>query len=208
MTTRRERRRLEVRGRILEAAGALFFQQGYQATTVVELAERADVAKKTLFNHFPTKQDVLRALAERVFENLLVDLETARKSQASTRQRLLAFFGRVEGLVADTGPAARELAWEILHATDAAGLQREEGERFRRALEDIVRDGVARGEVTRRFAPEFLAESIGNLYFTLINRWAESDDFPVARRARETAAFLAHAIERRPDEDAPSEDPA
>ena len=71
---RRERRRLEVRARILEAAGALFPSQGYRATTVVELAERADVAKKTLFNHFPTKQHVLQALAAEVFEDLLRDV--------------------------------------------------------------------------------------------------------------------------------------
>ena len=85
---RRERRRLEVRGRILEAARELFFRQGYQATTVVELAEQADVAKKTLFNHFPSKQHVLRELAMQVFENLLRDVEAARKGEGSTAERI------------------------------------------------------------------------------------------------------------------------
>ena len=57
--TRRERRKLEVRGRIVEAARDLFRAQGFSATRVTEICDRADVAEKTFFNHFPTKQRVL-----------------------------------------------------------------------------------------------------------------------------------------------------
>ncbi|MBW2419386.1 MAG: helix-turn-helix transcriptional regulator [Deltaproteobacteria bacterium] len=198
---RRERRRLEVRGRILDAAEELFYRQGFQATTVVELAEHADVAKKTLFNHFPTKQQVLRELAMQVFENLLLDVESVRKSEASTRERIAAFFARLDRISDQTGPMAREMAFEFLHATQESGLQLDEGERFRTALEGILRDGVAQGDVTRRHDPKTLAESISAVYLSLIMSWSQDGDFPVARKAREAAAFLADAVERRPDED-------
>ncbi len=51
--SRRERRKLEVRNRILEASTTLFEAKGLEATTVVEICERADVAHKIFFNHFP-----------------------------------------------------------------------------------------------------------------------------------------------------------
>ena len=51
-TSRRERRKLEVRERIVEAAIALFDEQGFEATKVADICERADVANKTFFNHF------------------------------------------------------------------------------------------------------------------------------------------------------------
>ncbi len=51
--TRRERRKREVRGRILAAAVGLFDERGFGATKVAEICERADVAHKTFFNHFP-----------------------------------------------------------------------------------------------------------------------------------------------------------
>ena len=61
---RRDRRRLELYERIVEAGEALFEEQGYDETKVAEICERADVAYGTFFNHFPTKLDLLRALAD------------------------------------------------------------------------------------------------------------------------------------------------
>jgi AcrR family transcriptional regulator len=46
---RRERRKLEVRTRIYSAARELFAKQGFDETTVDEIAERADVAPATFF---------------------------------------------------------------------------------------------------------------------------------------------------------------
>ena len=67
---RHERRKLEVREKILAAAFDLFLAQGAAATTIEEICERADVANRTFFNHFATRQDMIRALAERRLVNL------------------------------------------------------------------------------------------------------------------------------------------
>jgi len=58
---RLERRKLEVREKILAAAFDLFLGQGVAATTIEEICERADVANRTFFNHFATRQDMIRA---------------------------------------------------------------------------------------------------------------------------------------------------
>jgi TetR/AcrR family transcriptional regulator, cholesterol catabolism regulator len=60
---RRERKKLAVERRIREAALELFREKGYEAATVEEIAERADVAKGTFFNYFPRKDTLLEALA-------------------------------------------------------------------------------------------------------------------------------------------------
>ena len=60
--SRRERKKQEVYDRLLEAAWRLFGEQGYDETTVAEIAEAADVAKGTFFNHFPTKESLAEAL--------------------------------------------------------------------------------------------------------------------------------------------------
>ncbi len=67
---RMDRRKMEVRDRILRAAFDLFLSQGVSATTIEEICERADVANRTFFNHFPTRQDMMRALAESRLLNL------------------------------------------------------------------------------------------------------------------------------------------
>ncbi len=63
-----ERRKLEVREKILAAAFDLFLGEGVAATTIEEICERADVANRTFFNHFATRQDMIRALAERTVD--------------------------------------------------------------------------------------------------------------------------------------------
>jgi hypothetical protein len=96
---RRERRKLEVRARIREAGVALFDARGIQATTVQDICERADVAQKTFFNHFPSRRHLLREIAQASLGQLLLDIEAVRKLSTSTREKIHVFF---EG-IAETG---------------------------------------------------------------------------------------------------------
>lgn len=71
--SRRERRKRQTRQRLIAAAVPLFAKQGYDETTVAQIASAADVATKTFFNHFPSKEDVLFADAER-YSAMAVDI--------------------------------------------------------------------------------------------------------------------------------------
>jgi AcrR family transcriptional regulator len=55
----RERKKARTRDAISEAAIALFLDRGYDAVSVAEIAEAAEVSKRTLFAYFPTKDDLV-----------------------------------------------------------------------------------------------------------------------------------------------------
>lgn len=61
MTGLRERKRDQARAAIVTAAFALFGESGFDATTVAQIAEAANVSPRTLFRHFPTKDAIVFA---------------------------------------------------------------------------------------------------------------------------------------------------
>jgi TetR/AcrR family transcriptional regulator, cholesterol catabolism regulator len=64
--SRTQRRRLETRQRIVDAALQLFASVGYEETSMDAIAEAADVARTTVFNHFSRKESLLlKVLSER-----------------------------------------------------------------------------------------------------------------------------------------------
>ena len=56
---RRELRRQETRASIVDAAAELFAERGFDAVSVMEIARRAGVVEKTVFNHFPVKEGLV-----------------------------------------------------------------------------------------------------------------------------------------------------
>ncbi len=70
-TERRERERVEVRARILDAARELFDSEGYERVTMRRIAEAIEYSPTTIYNHFEDKDDLVRALCEDDFSRLL-----------------------------------------------------------------------------------------------------------------------------------------
>lgn len=191
---RRERRRLEVHGRLLEAAEALFDAHGVSATTVGEICARADVAEKTFFNHFGSKRDLLRELAQRALGELLGHIESARKAGGSTRERLEAFFARIADDLERAGPMHRELVTEIIHVAHEAQLESEQARALHAGFDAIVTEGLAAGEIAPGHDAATCTEMLLGAFYVLIFHWAHLEGHPVRRRARAAARFLADAF--------------
>jgi AcrR family transcriptional regulator len=197
---RRERKKAEVRARLLEAAVAVAGESGFAAAKVADICARADVAQKTFFNYFASKQELLRELAGYAVDELLLDLETARKEERTTAARLARFFARVAERAAAGGAMQRELVTEIVHAVHAMPRSSDHARRLHAAFGELVRDGLAAGELTRRHAPETLAQMVLGAYYVLIFDYANLDDHPIREHADAAARFLADALAARPEE--------
>ena len=198
--SRRERRKLELRARILEAARELFEARGFADTKVAEICERADVAHKTFFNHFPGKQDLVRQFAELAVGELLVDIEAARKQGRSTGERLELFFTGMAERSLEAGPMFREMVTELVHVVHASTRRSEEARKLHDAFAAIVRDGLEAGDVTTRHDAETLTEVILGAYYVLIFNYANLEDFPLTEQATAVARFLADALAPSPEE--------
>ncbi len=65
----RERKKQRTRETIVDVATRLFVEQGYQQTTLAQIAEEADVAPSTFFNYFPTKVAIVFSLLDAAIDS-------------------------------------------------------------------------------------------------------------------------------------------
>ena len=78
----RERKKQQTREAIAEAGRRLFAERGFNAVTVAEVARAANVSEVTVFNYFPTKEDLFYG-GMRFFEEKLLDAVRERASGES-----------------------------------------------------------------------------------------------------------------------------
>src|SRR3979409_1891031 len=92
--------RPSARDRLLAAADELFYAEGVHVVGVDRIVERAGVTKASLYNTFGSKDELVRAYLENHFLRRQSRIAHILASHKSPRERLLAVFGEVEGLLA------------------------------------------------------------------------------------------------------------
>jgi AcrR family transcriptional regulator len=192
-SARRERRKREVHDRIRSAAVALFDSRGYDTTKIDDICERADVAQKTFFNHFPTRQHLVREIADAFLDKLLAVLDAARR-QTGTRARLVAFFLTVANEAELAGPMHRELIMEVIRVSHVDRAEPEQTRRLHRAFRTLILEGKSAGDVSSAHGVDVLTEMTVGAFTTIMLNWVTLDRYPLRERARETAHFLGNAI--------------
>jgi AcrR family transcriptional regulator len=104
----RERKKAQTRELIAETARQLFSERGFERVSVAEIARVADVSEKTVFNYFPTKEDLVYWRMESFIEEELL----TRIRERAPGESVLAAFGRFarepRGMLADNDPQTRQ----------------------------------------------------------------------------------------------------
>src|SRR5438270_3013946 len=85
----RERKKQQTRQLIADTARRLFAERGFEAVRVAEIARAADVSEATVFNYFPTKEDLLYSRLEAFEEELLASIRDRASGES-----VLSAFGR------------------------------------------------------------------------------------------------------------------
>jgi AcrR family transcriptional regulator len=194
--SRHQRRRQETADRLVEAAASLFGERGVEATKVADICERADVAHQTFFNHFPTKQELVRELGRRGHEFVLAAIETALREGDGTQARIARLFAQIHQAAEAVGPMHQDLVSEGIRAaheiTDPARVRE-----FHGAVETLVRAGRRQGDISRRHAIEDQVALLIGALSQLMLEWAHQPDFPIAERSARMARLLADALAPR-----------
>lgn len=153
------------------AAVDLFNEQGYDSTTVAQIAERAGVTKSTFFRHFPDKREILVA-GQQTLGRLLTEGIAEAPQDATPLEAVAAGLERASNAM---GPMNRELAPRITAAV-AANVELQE----RDALKVVGLAAAMTDALLARGVPELIAHlacELGVLAFKQgFARWLKADD--------------------------------
>ncbi len=167
--SRRERKKEETRRRIFEVAIALFRAQGFEATTVDEITEKADVGRGTFFNYFPKKEAVLAYLSE---ERVALAEENAAAlldDQTSVRAKLHDIYAFAASAYVPDRELSRYVFEEWMRQSFAPA--EDAGSRWERLVVAVIERGQAAGEL-RADVPALLLESmLSSIYMTTLYYW-------------------------------------
>ncbi|MFF9174591.1 TetR/AcrR family transcriptional regulator [Streptomyces sp. NPDC014793] len=136
----KQQRRGNTRQRIQDVALELFAEQGYEKTSLREIAERLDVTKAALYYHFKTKEEIIVSLFEDLTQPIedLIEWGRSQPHTLETKQEILRRYSQAL--------AGAEPLFRFMQENQATVRELRIGESFKdrmRGLRDIVIDPEA-----------------------------------------------------------------
>src|ERR1700685_2814327 len=158
------------RERLVVAAVALFTEEGYDTTTLAQIAERAGITRSTFFRYFSDKRELLAAGQETLSRLLVEGIAEAPKG-ASPLEAVAAGLERASSAM---GPMNRELGPRLRAAIDASAELQE-----RHALKSVGLAAAMTTALVARGVPDATAHLAGELGVLAFKRgfaeWSATD---------------------------------
>ncbi|HBC94885.1 MAG TPA: TetR/AcrR family transcriptional regulator [Pelotomaculum sp.] len=195
---RAERKKKETRRKIVVVAIGLIERQGFNNTTMEQIANEADIARKTLYNHFPVKEAIVeeyvremsRGLAQRTFDTL--------DNLPDTRSHLLAALDKAYEWV-EINPELTGicLGYRLKNMSKGSGYS--DGETGSQSImAEIIRKGQLAGEIRRDVSVTLLVAQIDIMRGVVVMDWLRDPSRFELRpqMAKIVDLFLYGAIDR------------
>ncbi len=145
----------------------LFVEQGYDETSVEEIAETADVARQTFFNHFPAKEYIVHAWVEQRRSEVRAGLEAVSDGNAVIRlsHGLRAVAALYDADAQTSRPMVRfwvRRGGPLLPGADATA----------ELFQEVISAGQAVGEIRADLDPGLAAHVLLDVYLGRLYSWA------------------------------------
>jgi len=189
---RRERKRRQTLDHLADTAFRLFETLGFEAVTMEQIAIEADVAKGTLYNHFPVKEALL---AHRVHQDLADDAPQLRAAM----HNLPGFARRMAYLLQATSHWAEShraylphyLRYRLAHANPGAAPQAPRSG-MEQIVEGLIHAGQQAGELRTDLPAAQLADMFQYLYLATMTRWLNGSRLPLRQEFKATLDVFLH----------------
>lgn len=177
---RLERRKARTRAAIVAAAAELFQTRGYDATSIQQIAERADTGVGTLYGYFASKDDVLREVLFEARGQVLAEYLSTIDSRTTPIDRLCRALETLGAYLRNN----RRLLMAVFQASVRdRPVDEEQAQWLHDQYAEIISEGIARGEL-RAVPLDAAVRMLVTTYMTAwlgIGAWKGREDDPALR---------------------------
>lgn len=166
---RSERKKKETRQKIVNVAMDLFQRQGFNNTTMEQIAEVADIARKTLYNHFPVKEaivdDYVRGISKESTQEAFETLQNLPDTRSRLKNTLEKVYEWVEINPEIIGIC---LGYRLKNMYQGAGYSSGGSQGL---IAEIIRLGQQACEVRQDIPAKLLVKQLDTLRMTVVLDW-------------------------------------
>jgi AcrR family transcriptional regulator len=194
----RERKKRETREAIAATALRLFGERGFEQVTVAEIARAADVSEQTVYNHFPTKEQLVFGGGEEHIAELVASVRERPAGSSIVhpfRERARDFVEGLEEGRADYPPKLADLVWDspTLRLHLSTGWIIQAGEVGKALAQEL---GRPEDDAASWALAAALLWTFRSIFQAALMRLREGEDrVAIAKRLREEAEFAFDALE-------------
>ena len=191
LPSRREKRKQEIRGRIQDAAYTLFKARGIKDTSIEQICEAADVARRTFYGYYPDKQALLRELSHsRVFTSAAGLIEEIMTNHHSTRERISAMIDFIENNISNYTEIDRKLILVTPASYEEENPLRDISMSIQDQFREVFNAGIENGDLSGRFSADILSVMIMGTFNNLMVSWALNPDYPIFEKLEEARGLF------------------
>jgi uroporphyrinogen-III synthase/AcrR family transcriptional regulator len=186
---RREKKKLDKKARILNAAALLFSRRQYHEVMIEDVARNASIAKGTVYSYFSSKEEIYFSIMLERMDTLLSTLYRKIKTEADSSNALRSYITHLYMFMMKYQDFFMMYRKETLKAenelcSNIAGMQKQ----LREMLKEIITRGID-NNIFRNIDPGFAADVIQGTIYASVNRGIERNYTETEMRAERGEAF-------------------
>lgn len=186
--SRHERRRLQTRNLLIQTTLQLVLEKGYEAISIQDITDRADLGRGTFYIHFKDKEEVVWTAVRDLFQ----ELEQAAHKQLDRRMPQVEYYGLLS--IFSHAEKNRDLYRVTFGGRGAAMLTARVQDLMAEAFLYDIRNAPARPDINFNLPEEIRAQLLTGVVSRLLFWWLET---PNNYSAEQMAAMTYKALYRK-----------
>lgn len=194
--SRIERRKTEFRDKITKSALKLFAKQGMADTSIAAIIQEADIAHKTFFNHFPTRDHLLQHIISSHTEHAYGLIREAIKRSDDPAKQLEYCLIKVAKTLEPLNPQLYKELVTFYFVSNASTKEFRDSQKnnFTQLIYAILQQAQQQQRLKLDLDLNQQAEMIVGIFVSTLLGWTVEEQYPIVEKTRQAIQFIHQSI--------------